>query len=89
MSARRLPYTECRLYVDGIPQLQVGDYLRTPAGSAYQVTGMTQHRTRPSRRNLRCLRWPADEIPADATVHSLHWYPRTKQRAKTLKDFAA
>lgn len=77
---KRAPYTDCGLYVDGIPQLQVGDYLRTPAGSAYCVTQIRQHRTRPARRNLRCLRWPADEIPEDARVFALHWYPRARRR---------
>jgi hypothetical protein len=79
---KREPYTECRLYVDGIPNLAVGDFLMTPGGSAYCVTDLKQHRTRPNRRNLRCLRWPAVEIPAGATVHSFHWYPRDKRKAR-------
>lgn len=81
---KRAPYTECKLYVDGIPQLQVGDYLRTPGGSGYLVQQIRPHRVRTYRRNLRCLRWPVDEIPADAVVHELHWYPRTKKRARRL-----
>lgn len=79
---RRQPYTECSLYIDGIPQLQVGDYLRTPAGSGYFVTQVRQNRRRPQRRHLRCLRWPVDEIPTDANVFDLHWYPRRKNPRK-------
>jgi len=80
---RRQPYTECKLYVDGIPQLAVGDYLRT-TGSGYLVTEIRQSPRRPTRRNLRCLRWPPAEIPADATVHELHWYARRKKPARRL-----
>lgn len=81
---RRQPYTDCKLYVDGIPQLQPGEYLRTPSGSAYLVTEIRQSRTRATRRNLRCLRWPLGEIPADATVHELHWYPRRRRAVRRL-----
>jgi hypothetical protein len=79
---KRQPYTECKLYVDGIPQLKEGDYLRTPGGSAYCVLGLRPSRSRPYRRNLRCLRWPLDQIPADATVFELHWYTRRKKPAR-------
>lgn len=82
---RREPYTECGLYVDGFPKLKVGDYLRTRGGSAYCVTAMRQNRNRPARRNLRCLRWPVAEIPTDATVYELHWYPRNRKPARRLK----
>lgn len=81
---RRQPYTECKLYVDGIPQLAAGDYLRTPGGSAYCVVELKQSRTRPQRRNLRCLRWPPSEIPTDVRVFELHWYPRRKKAGRRL-----
>lgn len=80
----RAPYTECKLYVDGIPQLEVGQYLRTPGGSGYFVTAIRQSPSRPQRRNLRCLRWPPKEIPADAVVHELHWYRRTPKRERRI-----
>lgn len=76
----RTPYTECRLYVDGIPSLRVGDYITTPAGSAYLVTELKPSRSRPLRRNLRCLRWPIGEIPADARTHEIRWYRRDRTR---------
>lgn len=79
---RRQPYTECSLYVDGMPRLQVGDYIRTRGGSGYLVTEMKQSREKPHRRNLRCLRWPVDDFPADATVFELHWYPRDRKPAR-------
>jgi hypothetical protein len=81
---QRPPYTECKLYVDGIPSLDVGHYLRTPGGSGYQVVGIRQSMSRPFRRNLRCLRWPVDEIPVDAVVHDLHWYKRAPKRGRRL-----
>lgn len=80
----RQPYTECSIYIDGIPQLEVGDYLRTPAGSGYLVQLVRQNKRRPYRRHLRCLRWPVAEIPADAKVYDLHWYPRSKKPGRRL-----
>lgn len=75
----RQPYTECGLFVDGIFALEVGHYLRTAGGSGYYVSRIRQSRTKPHRRNLRCIRTPVAEIPADATVHELRWYKRTKK----------
>lgn len=86
---RRPYYTQCKLFCDGIPQLDVGHFLRTDGGSAYLVQSMRQDRKRPQRRHLVCLRWPVDEIPADAVVHSFYWYPRRKRRAVTLQQFQA
>lgn len=76
MAAIRPPYTPCKLYYDGARDLQTGDYLKTPAGSAYLVQTIRQNRNRPIRKHLGCLRWPAAEIPADARVHPLYWYVR-------------
>lgn len=83
---RRPPYTDCQIYVDGIPELQVGDYLRTPAGSAYLAAALRQNRRRAYRRHLRCVRWPVDAIPDDATVFELHWYARAKRAARRLSS---
>lgn len=80
----RQPYTECKLYVDGIPQLQPGHYLRTRGGSGYYVAEMRQSPTRPRRRNLRCIRTPVADIPTGAIVHELVWYPRAKKRGRRL-----
>lgn len=76
---KRPPYTECKLYTDGIPSLEVGQFLRTEAGSAYLVQAMRPSRSRPNRRHLRCLRWPLAEIPTTSTVHTIHWYSRDKK----------
>lgn len=81
----RKPYTECQLYVDGIPTLQVGDYLRTPGGSGYLVTQLRQNGRRPARRHLRCLRWPVAEIPAEAKVYDLHWYRRGRDQRRRVR----
>lgn len=78
----RAPYTECRLYVDGIPDLVPGDYLVTHGkrgyGSAYLVLDIRPSRVRSARRNLLCQRWPLAEIPAGADFHELRWYPRSR-----------
>lgn len=84
----RPAYSPCKLFYDGAANLAVGDYLRTPAGSAYLVTGMRPDRRREYRRHLACLRWPVAEIPADATVHPLYWYPRQRKAARRLADLA-
>ena len=77
-------YTPCKLYYDGGHDLQVGDFLKTPAGSAYLIQAMRQNKKKSYRKHLECLRWPVDEIPAGATVHPLYWYKRKKKRARTL-----
>jgi hypothetical protein len=84
----RPAYTECKIYYDGAQPIEIGHFLKTPAGSAYRIQNMRQDRRREYRRHLTCLRWPVTEIPADATVHPLHWYPRKKKRATTLHQFA-
>jgi len=78
---RRQPYTSCKLYADGFPDLQVGDFITTEAGSAYLVQTMRVGRSNPGRKHLECLRWPIAEIPADAKRHVLYWYSRGKRRS--------
>lgn len=78
------PYTPCKLYYDGIMPALVGDFLKTPAGSAYKVTAAHRNRNRPTRQMLTCLRWPLQEIPRKATVLMLHWYPRKKKQGRKL-----
>lgn len=78
----RPAYTECRLYYHA-RRVAVGDVLVTPGGSAYLVTEARQGR-RPGRWNLRCLRWPVDEVPDDAQVLPLYWFPRRAGAATTL-----
>lgn len=80
------PYTPCKLYVDGLPSLSAGEYLRTLAGSAYLVQSIRQNRRQPQRRHLDCLRWPLAEIPAEAVVHTFYWYSRNKKAARTLQS---
>jgi hypothetical protein len=78
---RRAPYSPCKLFYDGLQDVNGGDYIKTPAGSAYLVQSVRRNRNRPYRQHLGCLRWPAAEIPAGAKVHPLYWYKR-KARAK-------
>jgi hypothetical protein len=81
---KRQPYTPCKLYYDGCRDLQSGDYLQTPAGSAYLVQTIRQNRNRPYRKHLGCLRWPATQIPQGARVHPLYWYSRNRISSKSM-----
>jgi hypothetical protein len=76
---KRAPFTPCKLYVDGIPRLRCGHYIRSNGGSVYLVQTMRQNRNRPQRRHLDCVRWPPDQIPRGAVVHEIRWYPRGKK----------
>jgi hypothetical protein len=84
MNRRGEPWTECGLFYDGLQPLLAGDFLLTPAGSAYRVERVHVNRNRPYRQQLRCLRWPPEEIPVGAKVFPLHWYPRKRKRGRTL-----
>jgi hypothetical protein len=83
---RGTPYTPCKLFIDGLPTLAVGDYITTQGGSGYCVTAIRPSRLRPYRRYLQCLRWPVAEIPAESTVHTLHWYKRTPKAKRRLSS---
>jgi hypothetical protein len=72
----------CRLYYDADTTVLDGHYLLTPAGSAYLVTRVRPHRTRPGRFNLQCLRWPKADVPEGATIHPLHWYQRKRKQSR-------
>lgn len=78
----RAPYTPCKLFYDGARALEVGHYLKTPAGSAYLIQSIRQNRNRAYRQHLDCVRWPAAEIPEGAKVHPLYWYARKKKTAR-------
>lgn len=80
-------YTQCKIYYDGHQAIDVGHYLKTPAGSGYRIQAVRQDGKREYRRHLTCLRWPPEEIPGDATVHALHWYKREKRRAVSLPAY--
>lgn len=79
-----VPYTPCSLFYDGFESLAVGDYLKTPAGSAYLIQAVRINRNRAYRQHLQCVRWPLAEIPRGARVHPLYWYPRKKKPGRTL-----
>lgn len=82
-------YSECRIFIDGLPQLAIGNYIVTSGGSAYRVQEMRPSPSNPQRRYLKCLRWPLEEIPEDATVYTLRWYRRNPKRAVSLNQLAA
>lgn len=77
---RGQPYTPCSLYYDSPRKVAEGDYIQTPTGTSYFVTAVRPSPTMKHRKNLKCLRWPKDAIPAGAVVHELHWYSRDKRR---------
>lgn len=55
-----------------------GDCLVSNGGSAYVILEARQTR-RPGRLALRCLKLASTaDIPAEARVVGLSWYPRTK-----------
>jgi hypothetical protein len=83
----RASFTPCKLYYDAPHVVAIGDFLLTPAGSAYLVQTVRTNKNRPRRKHMQCLR-PADEIPTDAIVHPLHWYKR-RPRVTTLAAIAA
>lgn len=76
----RQPFTQCKLYVDGLRDVAPGDYITTRGGSAYLVQQVKPSRSRPERRNLVCLRWPIADIPDGARRFTLTWYPRAPKR---------
>lgn len=76
MASRREPFTPCKLYIDGASGLGPGDYIVTSGGSVYLVQHTRQSPSRPDRLYLACLRWPPQQIPADAKCYQLNWYRR-------------
>ncbi|SMC57773.1 hypothetical protein [Pseudomonas sp. URIL14HWK12:I5] len=52
----KAPYTRCKLYVDGVDGIAVGDFITTAAGSAYLVQTLRVNRNRPERKHMDCLR---------------------------------
>ena len=63
------PYTACKLHVTHGDAPPTGAFLRTSAASAYRVDHV-------AGRTLHCVRWPPDEIPADALVIPWYWTRR-------------
>lgn len=80
-------YTPVKLFYDG-GKVEVGDFMRSNGGSVYRIDDVRQSPSIERRRYLNCTRWPADEIPAGATVHPIHWYARKKKAARRLAEFA-
>lgn len=76
----RAPYTPAKLYIDGVPDLEVGNFLVSNGGSVYLVQAMRPSPTIRQRRYLDCVRWPAAEVPDDATVYEFYWYRRPRKR---------
>lgn len=76
MARRRDPFTPCKLYIDGAEGLSAGDYIVTSGRSAYLVQNTRPSPSKPERLYLDCLRWPVEQIPADARCYQLNWYRR-------------
>lgn len=82
---RKPPYTQCRLYVDNALGFLEGHYITTRGGSAYLITAQRLSKTVRFRKHFTCLRWPIEEIPADAKVHEIQWY-RRKPKTRRLSE---
>lgn len=80
IAAMKPPGAECGLTYWTDATVDVGDVIESAAtGRRYLVT--SAHRTRGTDPHwaLRCVvMHPDDATPADATVHPLHWFPRSK-----------
>lgn len=72
--------TDCRIYVDGLPWLRVGDALVTGGGSGYLVTEIRIQKrgANVGRKHLRCIRVQPGDLAADVRVFVLHWYRRQR-----------
>lgn len=91
MSSRptRAPGTTCRISpYDTVLAVEAGDFVITSAGtSAYLVLAAREVNRRAARRghghrwDLSCLRVEPADVPTDAVVHELTWYPRKKHPA--------
>lgn len=66
------------IYYDGFADVEIGDIIRTPTGRCYLVdTNRIQQRgMHIGRQHLRCTVIAETDVPADAEVHPIHWYPR-------------
>ena len=74
--------TLCKLHYDSPRDVQVGDVIRTGAGTCYRVIGYRrQERGKHAGRwHLDCVRIGPDDVEEDDTVHPLHWYPRNRRK---------
>lgn len=83
MSTKRLGEEVNLVPYDTQRVVMAGDYVVTARGtSAYLVVRARRVRSRhPDRWALRCVRIDPAEVPGDARVHPLHWYPRHRRRA--------
>jgi hypothetical protein len=61
---------------------EVGHYIRSTGGSCYLIIEARLVRGHERRYRLTCVRTDPAQMPADATVHALRWYPRSKQPVK-------
>lgn len=58
-----------------------GDFVVSSGGSAYLVLAARRMRSKyPARWWIRVARVDPAEVPDDAVVHRLFWYPRNRRR---------
>lgn len=82
-------YTPVKFYTDDAwPDLAPGHYVTTSGGSAYLVQGVRHSTKRPGRIHWNGVRWPADDIPAGATVHRIVWISRKKRTLARRPKFS-
>ncbi len=67
-------------YDDPIVPPEAGDFLRSVGGSVYLILGARRMASKhPNRWWLRLARIDPAEVPHDAMVHLLVWYPRNRK----------
>lgn len=73
-------YTPVKLNMIGFAKLEPGQYMRQETtGASYLIQEARPSKKTRGKTNLRCLRWPPDEVPADAVVHWFTWNTRKKR----------
>jgi len=62
-----------------------GDFLRSNGGSLYQILARRRVRRAYGRYALTCLKVTAFDMPADARVAELWWYPRRSSNSRSAR----
>lgn len=72
---------EVGLTFDTVRQVVEGDVIRTASGRSYLVSGVRRQNTGRyvGRWHLRCVVIRPEDVPDDAVVHGLNWYPRERR----------
>lgn len=73
-------FTPTRLYYDSPRRVEPGQFILSNGGSVYLVRRVRHSPTIRFRKYLDVLRFDPTQVPTDAVVHVLVWYPRRRRR---------